>query len=73
MNSHRSHLIAGSLLLIVVVVACSLSPAGSSPNSTATNLPAGQAPATNAPATNPPASGGCTNAYFPTSSGSTWS
>jgi hypothetical protein len=78
MNSHRSHLIAGSLLLIVVVVACSLSPASSSPNSTATNPPAGQAPATNAPATNPPAtnlpaSGGCTNAYFPTSSGSTWS
>jgi hypothetical protein len=62
MNSPRSHLILGSLLLIFVVAACSLSgtPATSNP------------PVAPAPPTNPPASGGCANAYFPISVGSTW-
>jgi hypothetical protein len=72
MNSRRSHLIIGSLLLIFVVAACSFSSA-SQPVANTANPLATPAPATNPPATIPPASGGCTNAYFPTSSGSTWS
>ena len=78
MNSPRSHLVIGSLLLIIVVVACSLSPASSSTKSTSIPAAATNPPASAATATNPPVSasaggGGCTNAYFPTSSGSTWS
>jgi hypothetical protein len=68
MNPRRSQLIVGSLLLIFVVAACSFSTA--SKPAANTGAPAA---ATNPPATNPPASGGCTNAYFPTTSGSNWS
>jgi hypothetical protein len=63
MNSQRSQLVAGSLLLIFVVAACSFSPASKPAANTG-------APAA---ASNPPASGGCTNAYFPTTSGTSWS
>ena len=63
MNSRRSQLIVGSLLLIFVVAACSFSSAGK-PGAN-TGGPAAAA--------NPPASGGCTNAYYPTSSGTSWS
>jgi hypothetical protein len=63
MNSKRFQLIAGSLLLIFVVAACSFSSA---------NTPAASTGGP-AAASNLPASGGCANAYFPTSSGSSWS
>ncbi len=57
MNKRPLHLTAGSLLLIAVIVACSLSPAG---------------PSASQPAANP-ASGSCANPYYPVTSGNTWS
>ncbi len=60
MKSRRSHLIIGSLVLIFVAAACSFSSSGTSA-------------APNPPVAPAPASGGCSNTYFPTSSGSTWS
>jgi hypothetical protein len=67
MNSRRYHLVVSSLLLIAVMAACSPSPAGSSTGST------GNPSATTSPPTSTSASGGCTNDYFPVSSGTTWS
>ena len=61
MNTNRSHLILASLLLIIVVAACAFSPAAANPPG---NILLGLTPS---------AGGGCANAYFPTSSGTTWS
>ena len=72
MNSHRSHLIVASLLLILVVAACSFSSTSNPAASTVAPAVATNPPASVATATNPPANGGCTNPFFPTSSGSAW-
>jgi hypothetical protein len=77
MNSHRFYLIVGSLLLIFVVAACALSPASSSTGSTsvpaaATNMAVSAATATNLPVS-ASGSGNCANAYFPVSTGNSWS
>ena len=66
MNPRRFQLIVSCLVLFAVVAACSLSPASS---------PTGNTVST-AAATNQPVSassgGGCTNAYFPVSTGTNW-
>ena len=82
MVSRRLQLILGNILLIVVIAACALSPA--STQSVSTSAPAGNTalpaqpestPTIPAPTQPAPASaaGGCANAYFPVSSGNSWS
>ena len=74
MNRRSLHLIISTILVFFVIAACSLSPAASSTGSTAA---ATNPPVSTAAATIPPVSasggGGCTNAYFPVSTGNSWS
>jgi hypothetical protein len=67
MNSRQSHFIISSLLLIVMLAACAQSPASAPSGSTGSPAAATSQPVSAS------ASGGCTNAYFPTSSGTSWS
>jgi hypothetical protein len=86
MDSRRLHLIIGGILLIVVQVACSLSPAStpvaitSSPTALAENtaVPTKSKPtlasaAPTAATLSASGSGGCANAYYPVPSGASWS
>ena len=59
-------LILRGILFIVILAACSQSPI---------SVPSGSTDSTTAPTSQPvsAASGGCTNAYYPVSSGATWS
>jgi hypothetical protein len=68
MNPRRLHLSVSSILLIVALAACALSP---------TIAPSGSAGSTAASPTettgSSAASGGCTNPYYPVPSGASWS
>ncbi len=70
MGPRRFHLIVSNILLIVILAACAQSPASTSPGGTT-------APAENTGVPTQPAgasaSGGCANAYFPVTSGASWS
>ncbi len=71
MKSNRFHLTISGILLVVVVAACSLSPASSTTGNTAVP-PVSAATVTSQPVS-ASGSGGCANAYFPVSSGNNWS
>ena len=73
MNSRRFYLIVSSLLLLAFMAACGASPAGSSTKYSATNPPISATTATHPPVSASSGMGGCTNAYFPVSSGNSWS
>ncbi len=84
MNSHRLYFITTTLILAFILAACG-SPSTAVPTSTPINVagPTATLPvaptlpvtptAAPAPTVGASSSGGCTNAYFPLSSGATWS
>jgi hypothetical protein len=74
MGTRRLHLIVSNILFIVTLAACG-SPSKVVPTSTPIKVagPTATLPVSSPAAPTQPVSGGCTNAYFPLSSGATWS
>ncbi len=67
MNLRHNHLIVSSILFIVILASCGQSPASVPSEGTGSTAAATSQPVSAS------SSGGCTNAYFPVSSGTSWS